>query len=92
MKSKMKPKMKLSALSLAISMAALTPSTLFAAEAADKKAADQEMEKIEVTGSRIKRADFEGVLPVTVITADDIANSVLNSISEYINEPKSKNF
>ncbi|MGS0673655.1 TonB-dependent receptor domain-containing protein [Shewanella sp. 125m-1] len=84
MKSKMKPKMKLSALSLAISMAALTPSTLFAAEAADKKAADQEIEKIEVTGSRIKRADFEGVLPVTVITADDIANSGLNSISEVL--------
>ncbi|GIU41880.1 TonB-dependent receptor [Shewanella sairae] len=81
----MKPKkMNLSAISLAISMAALTPTTLFAAEAAGKSEAKEEIEKIEVTGSRIKRADFEGVAPVTVITADDIANSGLNSISEVL--------
>ncbi|MBW3164085.1 TonB-dependent receptor [Ferrimonas balearica] len=41
-------------------------------------------ERIEVTGSRIKRVDIEGVSPLTVITADDIANSGLSSISEVL--------
>ncbi|MBY6186728.1 TonB-dependent receptor [Marinobacter hydrocarbonoclasticus] len=31
-----------------------------------------EVERIEVTGSRIKRTDLEGASPVTVITSDDI--------------------
>ena len=30
------------------------------------------VERIEVTGSRIKRTDMEGVAPVTVISAEEI--------------------
>ncbi|ACJ30520.1 Outer membrane receptor protein [Shewanella piezotolerans WP3] len=46
--------------------------------------ADEPIEKIQVTGSRIKRADFEGVAPVTVISAGEIANSGLTSIAEVL--------
>ena len=42
----------------------------FSAEEA--QAADEEIEKIEVTGSRIKRSDLEGASPVTVITTEDM--------------------
>lgn len=38
---------------------------------AEEESAD-EIEKIEVTGSRIKRTDLEGASPVTVITAADM--------------------
>lgn len=75
--------MKRSILSMAIALATITPTT-FAAETATDKNADQPMEKMEVTGSRIKRADFEGVAPVTVISADEIANSGLTSIAEVL--------
>lgn len=35
---------------------------------------EESIEKIEVTGSRIKRTDFEGPAPVISITAEDFAN------------------
>jgi iron complex outermembrane receptor protein len=41
-------------------------------------------EKITVTGSRIKRADYEGPLPVTVITREDIDASGEISVAEVL--------
>jgi iron complex outermembrane receptor protein len=41
-------------------------------------------EKITVTGSRIKRADYEGPLPITVINREDIENSGEISVSEIL--------
>jgi len=41
-------------------------------------------EKITVTGSRIKRADAEGPLPVTVISREDIEQSGEISVSELL--------
>ncbi|QBY05320.1 TonB-dependent receptor [Thalassotalea sp. HSM 43] len=40
--------------------------------AADEASAEEDVERIEVTGSRIKRTDLEGASPVTVMTAEDI--------------------
>ncbi|WP_394173977.1 TonB-dependent receptor domain-containing protein [Thalassotalea litorea] len=40
--------------------------------AADEVVEEEEVERIEVTGSRIKRTDLEGASPVTVMTAEDI--------------------
>ncbi|KGK00935.1 TonB-dependent receptor domain-containing protein [Thalassotalea sp. ND16A] len=40
--------------------------------AAEEATAEEEVERIEVTGSRIKRTDLEGASPVTVMTADDM--------------------
>lgn len=41
-------------------------------------------ERIEVTGSRIKRTDLEGAAPVTVITSQDIALSGFSSVEEIL--------
>lgn len=41
-------------------------------------------ERIEVTGSRIKRADAEGALPVTVITREQLEGSGASSVAEFV--------
>ncbi|MGN6704123.1 MAG: TonB-dependent receptor plug domain-containing protein, partial [Burkholderiaceae bacterium] len=42
------------------------------------------LEKIEVTGSRIKRAEVEGALPVTVITRKDIEVSGKTTVADLL--------
>lgn len=54
------------------------------AQAQEDEAAD--LERVTVTGSRIKRTDIEGALPVTVITRDDIDNSGYTSAGEFIRQ------
>jgi iron complex outermembrane recepter protein len=44
----------------------------------------QDTQRIEVTGSRIKRAEAEGALPVTVITRADLEASGQTTIAEVI--------
>jgi iron complex outermembrane receptor protein len=44
----------------------------------------QKVEKIEVTGSNIKRVDAEGPAPVQVITREEIEKSGVNTLSEVI--------
>ena len=39
---------------------------------------------IEVTGSRIKRADAEGALPVTIVTRADLEASGQTTVAEYV--------
>lgn len=41
-------------------------------------------EKIEVTGTNIKRVDAETASPITIITADDITRSGANSVAELL--------
>ncbi|KIO37411.1 TonB-dependent receptor [Shewanella sp. cp20] len=77
-----------------VSGAAMTAFTAPAVFAADEQAADK-VERIEVTGSRIKRSDLEGASPVTTITAEDmkvegnftvadaLRNSNLNSFGSF---------
>ncbi|MCG9696251.1 TonB-dependent receptor [Shewanella sp. Isolate11] len=77
-----------------ISGAAMTAFTAPAVYAADEESADK-VERIEVTGSRIKRSDLEGASPVTTITAEDmkvegnftvadaLRNSNLNSFGSF---------
>ncbi|EKE82854.1 TonB-dependent receptor plug domain-containing protein [Idiomarina xiamenensis] len=43
-----------------------------------------QIEKISVTGSRIKRADLETSSPVSVFDAQDIANTGVNTVSEFL--------
>jgi len=59
------------ALALSISTALLS-ATSFSTFAADN---DQEVERIEVTGSHIKRQDMEGPSPITSLSATDIAKT-----------------
>ncbi len=48
------------------------------------QAAPAGKERIEVTGSSIKRVDAEGALPVQVITRDDIGKSGVQSVMEIM--------
>lgn len=58
--------------------AALSTSAVFAAEDGAK------VERIEVTGSRIQRTDMESALPVTVLSAEDIAKTGLSDVSAVL--------
>ena len=46
----------------------------------------QTLEKVEVTGSRITSATFESASPINTITANDIALTGLQSISNIVNQ------
>ena len=45
----------------------------------------QKVEKIEVTGSNIKRVDAETTSPITIITAEEIKRSGATSVQELLN-------
>ena len=51
---------------------------------ADESDKVKDLERIEVTGSRIKRADLETNQPVTVFTAEDITTSGLSNIGDFL--------
>lgn len=51
----------------------------------------QRVEKIEVTGTNIKRVDTETASPVTIITREEIARSGATTISEVIRQLPSNN-
>lgn len=59
---------------------ALSSASAFAAEGEVK----EKIERIEVTGSSIKRTDMEGSLPITVISRDDIDKTGLTSAGDLI--------
>ena len=56
--------------------------TAFAAHAQQA----QKVDKIEVTGSNIKRVDSETPSPIQVITRDDIQKSGANSVAELLRD------
>jgi iron complex outermembrane recepter protein len=71
--------------------AALLPTTLLLSAGAnpalaqeDAEETAQSLERIEVTGSRIKRADVEGALPVTVIDREQLDLSGDNSVADFL--------
>ncbi|WP_199609236.1 TonB-dependent receptor [Flocculibacter collagenilyticus] len=54
--------------------------------AQDTKAKDEDIERIEITGSSIKRADMEGALPVATISKTEILNSGAVSVPDLISQ------
>jgi iron complex outermembrane receptor protein len=75
----MKPRISPIARSLAVAfggMAALLP--------ASEALAQQQLERVEITGSRIKRIDAETAAPVEVITRQDIEQSGKQTIQEVL--------
>lgn len=44
----------------------------------------EEVERIQVTGSSIKRTDMEGALPIVTVSAEDIARSGVTSVPDLI--------
>ena len=72
-------------------------STALAQSAADSTAPVQELETVQVTGSRIARSQVEGPAPITVITAEEIKTSglttvdaMLRSLNQNSGEPQSQ--
>jgi iron complex outermembrane receptor protein len=49
-----------------------------------QQASDQTLEKIEITGSSIRRIEAEGSLPVTVITRDAIDKAGVSTVTDLI--------
>ncbi|MCK8047143.1 TonB-dependent receptor [Shewanella sp. 1CM18E] len=45
---------------------------------------EESVERIEVTGSRIKRIDMEGASPITTITADELAKSGFSTVGDAL--------
>jgi len=66
----------------AVGLISLAAAPAFAQDDTEEEA--QSLERIEVTGSRIKRADVEGALPVTVIDRQDLELSGDNSVADFL--------
>ena len=81
---------KRSRLSAALITALVVPfaGTAFAQEAeqsAPQPSSTSTLDKVVVTGSRIKKAEIEGPAPVTVITADDIEKQGFSTVYDALN-------
>ena len=63
------------------SSVALALSTLFAGAS---HAQDSDMQRVEITGSSIKRIAIEGALPIQTLTQDDIKKTGATSVTELI--------
>ena len=75
---------KLSPLALAIAGGFFATPWVFAAEEVAKE--EQKIEKIEITGSRIKGVDLEGTQPLVIISADDIKNSGASTVYDLLKD------
>uniref|UniRef100_A0A486XR63 TonB-dependent receptor Outer membrane receptor for ferrienterochelin and colicins n=1 Tax=Rheinheimera sp. BAL341 TaxID=1708203 RepID=A0A486XR63_9GAMM len=75
---------KLSPLALAVAGSFFVSPFLFAAEEIAKE--EQKIEKIQVTGSRIKGVDLEGTQPLVIISADDIKNSGASTVYDLLKD------
>lgn len=60
------------------------PALAIAQDAQSDVNVEEEVERIEITGSRIKRTDMEGALPVTVLDKTDIEMTGENSLSDVL--------
>jgi iron complex outermembrane receptor protein len=67
-------------------LAVVIPGLIAAASAMAQTPAPQKVEKIEVTGSNIKRVDAETASPITIITRDEIERSGKPSIAEVLRD------
>ena len=52
----------------------------------------ENVEKIKVTGSRIKRIDIEGPNPVVIYTKEDLENSGYNSVGDFLRDTTISHF
>ncbi|MBT1063314.1 TonB-dependent receptor [Bowmanella sp. Y26] len=80
--------MKRSAIYQALILTGVLPlSGVSLAQQVDNQAqADERVEKISITGSRIKRADLETASPVTVLSAEQIAVSGISNVENLLQE------
>ncbi|MET0264146.1 MAG: TonB-dependent receptor [Duganella sp.] len=67
--------------SVRLALAVLAGTTLFAANAS---AQEEVVQKVEITGSAIKRINVEGALPVQRLTSEQIAKTGATSVAELV--------
>ena len=72
------------AVRLAIAFGAASATAFTASVTAAEEDESAKVERIEITGSRIKRTDLEGALPVTVIDREAIELSGEISVADLI--------
>jgi iron complex outermembrane recepter protein len=68
----------------ACSCAAVSPVFAQSAAAPDAAASAAKMQRVEITGSRIKQIDIESASPIQVISRDDIRKSGVTSVQELL--------
>ncbi|MDP5135802.1 TonB-dependent receptor [Rheinheimera baltica] len=68
----------------ALAVSSLCYGNLTFAQQGDTDTGAQKLERIEVTGSRIKRNDLEGAAPIDVISRDDIAKSGFSNLQQLL--------
>lgn len=56
----------------------------FAQEAAKETDEAKKVERIEVTGSRLKRTDMETATPITTVTGDDLKNMGIQDVGQFM--------
>lgn len=72
-------------LGLTATLSLLTPLAVLAqATAADPEAPARKLERVEVTGSAIKRIADQGALPVQVLTRQDITKAGVTTAAELL--------
>jgi len=67
--------------SVRLALAVLAGTTMFAGQAS---AQEQAIQKVEITGSAIKRINVEGALPVQRLTSEQIAKTGATSVAELV--------
>ncbi len=72
------------AIRAALSLALLPLAAPAIAQDAAPAASPTDLDRVEVTGSRIKRAETEGQVPVQVVSREDIDRSGLTSIGDVV--------
>ena len=71
-------------IALAFGAASTAMFSASAAMAAEEEDSAKKVERIEVTGSRIKRTDIEGPSPIQSISKDDIANMGFDNLQQLL--------
>ena len=74
---------KLNKIALVLAMSGIS-GTLLAQDAQDTSTKQDSVERISVTGSSIKRTNYEGDLPLTIITKDDIDAAGITSAEQLM--------
>ena len=80
------------AVRLAIAFGAASTAAFSASTFAAEEESAEKVERIEVTGSRIKQVDMETASPVTVITAADIQLSGEATVADVLNNSSVNSF
>lgn len=76
----------------AIAASVAVPGVAFAQDADATNNEEEKVERIDVTGSRLKQVDMETSSPVTVITAEDIELSGEASVADVLNNSSVNSF